>query len=110
MTDTRIVLSTAGSEQEAHKIAQHLVTNRLAACVNIIPHVESIYRWQDRVESNREWLLLIKTTAECAPAVRDAIEELHSYELPECIVLSIEDGSSAYIEWLQSAVRSEPDL
>lgn len=110
MTDTRIVLSTAGSEEVARKIAQHLVANRLAACVNIVPHIESIYRWQDRVESSREWLLVIKTTNECAPAVRDVIEELHSYDLPECIVLSIEDGSAAYLEWLQSAVRTEPDL
>jgi periplasmic divalent cation tolerance protein len=53
---------------------------------------------------------VIKTTVECAPAVRDAIEELHSYELPECIVLSVEDGSAAYLEWLQSAVRTESDL
>ena len=110
MTDIRIVLSTAGSEDEARKIAQHLVQNRMAACVNIVPQVESIYRWQDQVESSREWLLLIKTTAEGFPSVRDAIQELHSYEVPECILLTVEDGAEAYLEWLKSSVREESDL
>jgi periplasmic divalent cation tolerance protein len=77
MTDKRIVLSTAGSEEEAQKIARHLVEKQLAACVNIVPQIESIYRWQGKVESNQEWLLLIKTTAEKFPAVRDAVRELH---------------------------------
>jgi periplasmic divalent cation tolerance protein len=100
MTDKRIVLSTAGSEDEARKIARHLVEHQLAACVNIVPEVESIYRWQGKVESNREWLLLIKTTAERFPAVRDAVRKLHSYELPECIAIAIEDGSPEYLQWL----------
>jgi periplasmic divalent cation tolerance protein len=105
MTDKRIVLSTAGSEDEARKIARHLVDERLAACVNIIPRMESIYRWQDKVESSAEWLLLIKTTGEKSPAVRDAIRALHSYELPECITISIEDGSAAYLGWIDQSVR-----
>jgi periplasmic divalent cation tolerance protein len=103
MTDKRIVLSTAGSEEEARTIAHHLVERQLAACVNIVPRIESIYRWQGKVESSQEWLLLIKTTAERFAAVRDAIRELHSYELPECISLSIEDGSAEYLDWLASA-------
>ena len=105
MTDKRIVLTTAGSEEEAHKIARHLVENRLAACVNIVAQVESIYRWQGKVDSSREWLLLVKTTQERFPAVRDAIRELHSYELPECVVLNIEDGSSDYLQWLAASVQ-----
>ncbi len=105
MTEKRIVLTTAGSEDEARKIARHLVENRLAACVNLIPRVESIYRWQGKVESAAEWLLLIKTTAQRFPAVRDAIGELHSYEVPECVVLSIEDGSAPYLQWLEEAVK-----
>ena len=108
MTDTRIVLSTAGSEEEARKIAQHLVENRLAACVNIVPQIESVYRWQDQVESSREWLLVIKTTAERFPDVRDAITELHSYEVPECVLLAIDDGSEAYLQWIESSVHHEP--
>jgi periplasmic divalent cation tolerance protein len=105
MTDKRIVLSTAGSEDEARKIARHLVENRLAACVNIVPQIESIYRWQGKVESSREWLLLIKTTADRFPAVRDAVRESHSYELPECIAISIEDGTADYLEWIGQSVK-----
>ena len=105
MTDKRIVLSTAGSEEEAHKIAHHLVEQQLAACVNIIPRIESIYRWQGKVESNREWLLLIKTTDARFAAVRDAVWELNSYELPECIAVSIEDGSPEYLQWMEHSVK-----
>jgi periplasmic divalent cation tolerance protein len=105
MTDKRIVLSTAGSQDEARKLAHHLVERQLAACVNIVPQIESIYRWQGKVESSQEWLLLIKTTAERFPAVRDAIRELHSYDLPECVTLTIEDGSPDYLKWLADSVR-----
>ena len=105
MTDKRIVLSTAGSEQEAHKIAHILVKRRLAACVNILPRVQSIYRWKGEIESAQEWLLLIKTRADKFPAVRDAIGELHSYEVPECIVLEIEDGSLPYLQWLEKVTQ-----
>ena len=104
MTDKRIVLTTVGSEDEARKIAQHLVETQLAACVNIIPHVESVYRWQGKLESSREWLLLIKTSSERFPAARDAIRALHSYELPECIAINIEDGSPAYLKWLADSL------
>jgi periplasmic divalent cation tolerance protein len=105
MTDKRIVLSTAGSEEEARKIARHLVDHQLAACVNIIPQVQSIYRWQGKVEESREWLLLIKTTAARFSHVREAIDELHSYDLPECIALSIDDGSAAYLDWIAQSIR-----
>jgi len=100
MTDKRIVLSTAGSEEEARKIAHELVERQLAACVNIVPQIESVYRWQGKIESSREWLLLIKTTAEQFEKVRDAIRELHSYDLPECIAVAIVDGSPEYLRWL----------
>jgi periplasmic divalent cation tolerance protein len=105
MTDARLVLSTAGSQDEAQKIAQALVERRLAACVNVIPQIESIYRWQGKVESAQEWLLLIKTTAERFSAVRDAICELHSYDVPECIAITIEDGSVPYLEWIEQSVK-----
>ena len=110
MTDKRIVLSTAGSEEEAHKIANYLVKHQLAACVNIVRNVESVYRWQGKVESSHEWLLLIKTTAEKFDDVRDAIRELHSYDLPECIAIAIEDGSADYLEWIGESVSTEPEL
>jgi periplasmic divalent cation tolerance protein len=105
MTDKRIVLCTAGSEDEARNIARHLVERRLAACVNLVPQIESIYHWQGKIESSREWLLVIKTTADRFPAVRDAIRELHSYELPECVAINIEDGAADYLEWIEHSVK-----
>jgi periplasmic divalent cation tolerance protein len=105
MTDKRLVLTTAGSEEEARKIARALVEQNLAACVNIIPRINSIYRWQGKVEEAEEWLLLIKTTKSAFEKLRDAIQELHSYELPECICLSIEDGSAGYLAWIGEAVQ-----
>ena len=104
MTDKRIVLTTSASEDEAQRIANHLVESQLAACVNLVPRIESIYRWQGKVESSREWLLLIKTTAEKFARVRDAIRELHSYELPECIAITIDDGSPDYLKWIEQSV------
>ncbi len=104
MTTARMVLTTAGSQEEARKIAKALVEQKLAACVNIVPGVESIYRWQGKVESAAEWLLLVKTEHEALERVRNAIQELHSYDLPECIMLEIADGSTAYLEWIQGNV------
>jgi periplasmic divalent cation tolerance protein len=104
MTDKRIILSTAGSEDEARKIAAHLVQHRIAACVNLVPRIESIYWWQGKVESSQEWLLIIKTTASRFSAVRDAIGELHSYEVPECVCVAIEDGSEDYLKWIADSV------
>src|SRR5271155_3429529 len=106
MTDKRLVLTTAGSEEEAMKIAHGLVDQSLAACVNIVPQVTSIYRWQGKVEEAREWLLIVKTTAAAFAQVREAIAELHSYELPECICLPIEDGSPAYLQWIAESVSA----
>jgi periplasmic divalent cation tolerance protein len=104
MSDKKIVLTTTGSQQEARKIARTLVERRLAACVSIVPQIESVYRWQANVDTAQEWLLLIKTTANAWERVRSAIRELHSYELPECVCLDIEDGSSAYLDWIAKAV------
>jgi periplasmic divalent cation tolerance protein len=105
MTDKRVVLTTCGSLEEAREIAQALVDRKLAACVNILPNVESVYRWKGEIESSTEYLLLIKTTEEASPALRDAIAELHSYDVPECIEIPIENGSAAYLKWIEDSVR-----
>jgi periplasmic divalent cation tolerance protein len=100
MTSTRVVLSTAGSAEEARKIGRSLVERGFAACVNILPHIESVYRWQSKVETSQECLLIAKTTAEHVPQVFEAIQSLHSYELPECIALEITAGSEEYLGWI----------
>jgi periplasmic divalent cation tolerance protein len=107
MTDKRIVLTTAASEEEARKIARHLVQRRLAACVNIVPQIASIYRWQDNVEEAREWLLIVKTTAAAFGEVRQTIAELHSYDVPECVCLTVEDGLPTYLEWITESVSAK---
>ena len=104
MTNKKLVLSTAGSKEEAQKIARSLVEQLLAACVNIVV-VESIYRWEGEVEQAQEWLLVIKTTDEAFQRVRGAITELHSYEVPECISISVEDGSAEYLQWISDSVK-----
>lgn len=101
----RIVLTTAGSQEEARKIACALVERKLAACVNIAPQVESVYRWQDKVESAAEWLLIVKTQASAFERVRDAIKELHSYDLPECVMLEVSGGSEGYLDWIAENVE-----
>ncbi|MGA8213918.1 MAG: divalent-cation tolerance protein CutA [Candidatus Sulfotelmatobacter sp.] len=106
MTDKRIILTTTASQEEAGKIARHLVERRLAACVNVVPQVASIYRWQGKIEEALEWLLIVKTTAAAFGQVRQAIAELHSYELPECICLPIEDGSPTYLQWIAESVSA----
>ncbi len=105
MTNQRLMLTTASSQEEARKLATALVERRLAACVNILPKIDSIYRWKGKVEESQEFLLLIKTAETAVARVRDAIQELHSYELPECIVLLIEDGSEAYLKWIDESVK-----
>jgi periplasmic divalent cation tolerance protein len=96
----RLILSTAGSHDEADRIAHALVDAQLAACVNLLPGLQSIYRWQGKVESAGEVLLLIKTTAANLDRVESALRAAHSYEVPEFLVLTPESGSEAYVRWL----------
>jgi periplasmic divalent cation tolerance protein len=105
MTDKRLILTTCGSIEEARNIARALIERQLAACVNIVPQIESVYRWQGEVESAVESLLIIKTTEEAFDRLREALTELHSYEIPECIEIVIEDGSAAYLQWIGDSVR-----
>ncbi len=104
MTDKRLVLTTAGSVDEARRIAEGLIDRKLAACVNIVPKIVSIYRWKGKTEEAEEWLLWIKTSAAAFPHLCAAIKEMHSYELPECLCLTVEDGSKEYLKWLEDAL------
>ena len=109
MTDKRVVLTTCGSEDEGRKLAHTLVEKHLAACVNLVPNIESVYQWQGKIETANEWLLVIKTTAGAVGSLRDAIHELHSYDVPEFLVLAVEDGSDAYLEWIGDSVRGSAE-
>jgi periplasmic divalent cation tolerance protein len=105
MTERKIVLTTTGSREEAQRIARALVDARHAACVNIAGPVESIYRWKGEIERSEEWLLIIKTTAAAIPQIQESIRLLHSYELPECIEISIEGGTVEYLAWIGEQVQ-----
>jgi len=104
-TDRIIVLITAGSEEEAHKIAKLLVNEKKAACVNIVPGVDSLFHWKGKIDSARESLLLVKTRASLLSEIISLIKEIHSYEVPEIIALPIIDGSDESLKWLDSACR-----
>jgi periplasmic divalent cation tolerance protein len=104
MTDFQIVLSTCADREQAERIAHHLVEQHLAACVNILPGVQSIYRWQGAVESAAEVLLLIKTSSARSQDVQSTIASLHSYEVPEFLILPVLGGSDAYLAWLGASL------
>lgn len=107
MPDARIVLTTVGSSEKAEFMAKALVERRLAACVNIVGPIRSIYRWKEKVEDEQEYLLVIKTTGERAAELHAAFADLHPYELPEHVELSIEGGSVEYLAWLTAQVSRE---
>lgn len=104
----RIVLTTASNADEAAQLARTLVEERLAACATLIPAVESIYHWEGQVETSAEALLLLKTTLEQLPALESRLRELHSYQIPEFLVVNVESGSRSYLEWLHASLRKPP--
>jgi periplasmic divalent cation tolerance protein len=99
-----VVLTTVGSKEEATRIAHGLVERRLAACVNVLPQVRSIFRWQGAVQEEDEHLLLTKTTAERFAAVSACIRELHSYDVPEIVALPAAAVEEAYAAWVRDSV------
>jgi len=105
MTEKRIVLTATGSKEEAQKIARALVDRHLAACANIVGPVDSVFWWKGKMQEVAEYLLIIKTMEDALDNVRKVIRELHSYELPEFTVLSIEAGSREYLAWIEACVR-----
>jgi periplasmic divalent cation tolerance protein len=102
---SRIVMVTCGTIAEARRIARRVVSNRLAACVNIVQSpVESVYTWKGKVEKAREYLLVMKTTAKHLAELEYQVRRLHSYEVPEFIALKVTEGSVSYLAWLSSSV------
>ena len=104
MTTARIVLTTIGKQQDAEKLALQLVERRLAACVNIVGPIRSVYRWKQKISNEPEYLLVIKTTSELAGQLHSAFKQLHPYELPECVELGVQGGSEDYLAWLAGEV------
>ncbi len=101
MTDKIVVLSACGTAEEAETIARRLVEKRLAACVNVVPGVRSIYRWRGGIEEASEWALFIKSRRDLFDELRVELERLHSYEVPEIVALSIIEGSPGYLGWME---------
>jgi periplasmic divalent cation tolerance protein len=103
-----IVLCTAGREAEARSIAHQLVDERLAACVNIVGPIRSVYRWREAVEDEPEFLLIIKTRARLFGRMERRLLELHSYQVPEVLALAPSSGSAPYLRWLLEATAPKP--
>jgi periplasmic divalent cation tolerance protein len=101
-----VVLMTTGSQEEADQIADRIVAERLAACVNIVPGITSVYRWQGQVERDQEWLLVAKTHSEALDRLVQRVQELHSYDVPEIIALPLTGGSEVYLRWIDAEVGS----
>ncbi len=101
----RLVFITANSAEEAARMGRTLVEERLAACATILPGAQSVYRWQGKIESSKEAVLLLKTEADHLSRLESRLRELHGYETPEFLVLPLESGSHAYLAWLHACLH-----
>jgi periplasmic divalent cation tolerance protein len=104
-TDVVIVLTTISASADAGALAATLVDERLAACVNLLPEMDSVFRWQGRVERGHERQVIIKTSTARLDALRDRLLELHPYDLPELLVLPVAGGGQAYLEWIRAETQ-----
>jgi periplasmic divalent cation tolerance protein len=102
-----VAFSTAGSPEEARRIATALIAEQLAACVNIVDNIHSVYQWQGEIHSSSESLLLIKTRANLIPAIDSRLRELHSYDIPELVAIPIVQGAQSYLDWLISSTSPQ---
>jgi len=105
VTDKVVILVTAASQDEGRKIARHLVEAQLAACVNILPPIESVYRWQGQIAEEGEFLLIVKSAKALFAEIETEILRLHSYRTPEIICLPIVEGSRNYLQWVSESVK-----
>jgi periplasmic divalent cation tolerance protein len=107
MTDPIVVLSTCASLEEAERLARLLVEERLAACVNIVAGVRSIYRWEGAVESACEWLLVIKSSRALFRELTARLQGAHSYDVPEVLALPVLEGAANYLSWMEASLRRD---
>ena len=106
MSEICVILTTVDGPDKGKKLARYLVDSRLAACVSIVPGVESIYFWEGKVQDEQEWLLIVKTTRKKIPAIREAFHQHHPYRVPEFIVIRSDYTGPAYADWLIQYVNS----
>jgi periplasmic divalent cation tolerance protein len=104
MSDVRIVLITAPDREVAAGLGRALVEERLAACANLVPQITSIYRWEGAVQEDSEVLMVVKTSAGRVAALTERVLALHPYEVPEVLVLPVESGTAAYLDWVRASV------
>ena len=105
MTDKVVIMVTAVSRRECRKIARRLIEEKLAACVSITQSIQSVYRWEGKIDQSKEFLMLIKTTRNLFPQIKVEIAQIHSNHTPEIICLPIIDGSPNYLQWISDSVR-----
>ena len=106
---TRIVVFiTAGTIEEANNIANLLLSQRKAACVNIVPGVDSLFWWQDNLDSAQESLLIVKTRESVLPEIVELVKRVHGYDVPEIIALPIVGGNEDYLKWVDGVVEERP--
>lgn len=105
MTDKIVVFTTCDSPEAAAGLARRLVEARVAACVNIVPGITSVYHWQGKIEEAGEWLLLIKSSRELFEDLQRELAAAHTYEVPEVLALPVIDGSAGYLDWLQRELK-----
>jgi periplasmic divalent cation tolerance protein len=105
VSDHVVALSTVGTPEDAERIARALVERRLAACVNVLPNVASVYRWKGEVSRDQELLLVIKTRRDRLEALRQALVGMHPYEVPELVAVPVEQGHEPYLSWIDESVK-----
>ncbi len=106
MTDYILVLCTINDKEKAKEIARKIVTDKLCACVNILPNVCSVYSWKEKLEEDNELLMIIKTRKSLFERLKNEISNLHPYEVPEIISVEIQDGNKEYLEWLSADTQN----
>ncbi len=107
MTEKIVVLSNCGSEEEARRVARALVEARVAACVNIVPGIQSVYHWQGAIQEDSEWMLVIKSTRPMFDSLAAELRKIHSYQVPEVLAIPVIAGDQNYLDWMDREISGK---